>query len=56
MPPTLHSSKSFILIMAVVITLIAQVKSQSDSNDWSDLLKEISSTLELAKRNIWNEI
>ena len=56
MPPTLYSSKSFILLMAIMLTLIAQVESQSNYNNWSDLLKEISSTLDQAKRNIWNEI
>ncbi len=51
-----HSSKFAHLLLAILLVLFSQAQAETDSQDWTDLVKEISSTLELAKKNIWNEI
>ncbi len=49
-----RSLKSGCFLLAILFVLFTQVYAQTDAQDWTDLLKEISSTLESAKKNIWN--
>ena len=49
-----RSSKCVCFLLAILLVLLTHAHAQTDAQDWNDLLKEISSTLDSAKKNIWN--
>ena len=50
----LYSSKSCYFFVTILLVLMSQVHTQADSHDWTDIISDISSTLKIAKKNIWN--